>query len=346
MTKRPQDKLSVLIIGCGNIAGGFDAARPADALPLTHASAFQQHGGFKLAACVEPNAKRSDAFQMHWGVVEAFASLNAIRDRVGQFDVISICSPTSFHADHLQAAFDLRPRLVFCEKPVTTDSEHTEKWVRQYEDAGVLLTVNHTRRWAPDVKRLHDELRDGVWGEVRSVVCHYNKGIQNNGGHMVDLLHYLLGPLELSCVGSVVWDYWDDDPSISAVLQFSHDVPIYLNIAHAGDYSYFELQLVTALGVVIMEDAGLHWRLRRVIDSPQFKGYRALGESECIAGEYAQSMGKAVANIHDALRMDVPLMSTGRTALQAQQICDQINRAALTGQSSTLNIHTHSGHLS
>ena len=53
----------------------------------------------------------------------------------------------------------------------------------------------------PDVLRLRDELAAGHWGEVRSVSATYNKGVLNNGGHLIDLLHLLLGPLDVVVTG-------------------------------------------------------------------------------------------------------------------------------------------------
>ena len=45
--------------------------------------------------------------------------------------------------------------------------------------------VNYTRQWDPSVSRLIEEVRGDRWGAVRSAVGHYNKGVLNNGGHLV-----------------------------------------------------------------------------------------------------------------------------------------------------------------
>lgn len=327
----PATPLRVLIIGCGNMAGGFDAARAADAPPLTHAGAFLQHGKFALIACVDPDDEKRAAFSRRWNVEESYTEISQLGSRRGEFDVISICSPTVFHPEHLQAAVELRPALIFCEKPITPDLEQTEAWVARCEAAGIALAINHTRRWAPDVNRVAEELCSGAWGEIRSVVGHYNKGILNNGSHMVDLLHLLIGPLELIQAGEPIWDCWEKDPSIPAMLRGPGNVPVYLNVAHAADYAYFELQVVTRHGVIAMEDGGLQWRIRRTEDSPHFKGYRSLGSGQRHAGEYALAMEAAVANIYNALTGNEPLASTGHSALAAQRICEQILLSA-TGQ--------------
>jgi predicted dehydrogenase len=325
----------VLVVGCGKIAGGFDAARPKGEPPLTHAGAFSAHAGFRLAACVEPDAGRRADFMQRWQVPHGFASLDEAIVADLRPRVVSICSPTDSHGDDLAAALRLQPAAIFCEKPVTPSVQETRRWVEACRTAGVLLAVNHTRRWAPDVVRLRDELAAGAWGELRGLAGLYNKGILNNGGHLVDLVQYLAGPLQVIAVGPAVHDFWPDDPTISALLRTASGVPLTLATGHATDYAVFELQLVTQAGVLVMENGGMHWRLRRSVPSPHFPGYRSLGPAEDIAGEYPQAMTRAVANLHDALVAGAALASTGDSALQAQVVCEQIRDAALSSSSWT-----------
>ncbi|MBL8287797.1 MAG: Gfo/Idh/MocA family oxidoreductase [Rubrivivax sp.] len=320
-------QLRVLIVGCGNIAGGFDAERPASALPLTHAGAYVRHGGFRLVACVEPEAQRRDAFMQRWLVEKGYPSIETAA-AAGPFDVVSLCSPTPLHAAHIAAALSLHPRLIFCEKPVTRCAADTAAAVHVCAAAGVKLAVNHNRRWAPDIQRLSAELRAGHWGAVRSAIGIYNKGVLNNGTHLVDLVQLLLGPLELLAAAAPLFDHWPDDPTVPALLRTQQGVPVTLNAAHAADYAVFELQLFTERGMVAMEDGGAGWRVRRVVASPHFKGYAVLDAGQRTAGEYLASTLAAVGNVHDALTRGTALASTGETALAAQRLCERISRTA------------------
>lgn len=329
-THIPLRRLKVLIVGCGNIAGGFDAARDPGLPPLTHAGAFSQHGGFDLVACVDPDDMRRQAFMRRWAVPSGFSSLDQVASAFepGGFDVVSLCSPTSVHSEQLRATLSLGPRLVFCEKPVTATVSETTELVRLCEEAGIPLAVNHTRRWATDIQRLASQLRAGAWGPIRSAVGTYNKGVLNNGSHMVDLLHLLLGPLVLEQSGAPLADFWSDDPSVPALLRTPQGIPVHLVIAHARDAAVFELQLITEKAVITMEDGGLKWRVRRVVESPVFSGYRVLDSGEWIAGDYMQATSCAVANLHDHLERGVPLASDGQSALAAQRLCEAIRQAA------------------
>lgn len=318
---------SVLIVGCGNIAGGFDAARAADAPPLTHAGAFSRHEGFRIAACVEPDADRRAAFATRWGVPRSASTLDELQGE--RFDIISLCSPTALHEAHLEAALAFAPRLIFCEKPLTPTVAQSEHAVRRCRDAGVLLAVNHNRRWSADVARLRAELQAGAWGALRSASGTYNKGVLNNGSHLIDLLHALFGRLDVIATGAPQWDHWSDDPTVPALLQTANGVPVHLSTAHAADYALFELTLVTEQATLTMEEGGIGWRVRRRVESPNFRGYHVLDDGERSAGDYLQTMRRAVENLHAALADEAELLSTGASALQAQRLCERLRHGAL-----------------
>ena len=316
----------VLIIGCGNIAGGFDADRPdADAPPLTHAGAFSRHPGFRIDACVEPDGARRQAFMQRWGVPLGAASVQQLH---GRFDVVSICSPTALHAEHLRAALALQPRLIFCEKPITPSVDESAALVAACRDAGVLLAVAHNRRWDPAVERLAAELDSGRWGRLRSVVGSYNKGVLNNGSHLIDLLQRLLGPLQLLAAGPAVADHGDDDPSVSALLRSEQGVPVHLVTGHAEDYALFELQLVTSRASITMEDGGQAWRVRERVPSAHFAGYHVLDGGRRDNGQVLHATRLAIDNLDAALSGHAALASSGDSALAAQRLCEQIRRAA------------------
>lgn len=322
------DPLNVLIVGCGNIAGGFDAARAPDAAPFTHAGAFRRHGRYRLSACVDPDEARRSEFMRYWGVLNGHSAIDAAGESGSRFDVVSVCSPTSCHANDVRAALRLQPRVIFCEKPVTPSAATTAELVQACKEAGVSLAINHTRRWDPEVTRICSELASGVWGPVRTVVGLYNKGILNNGSHMIDLLHHLLGPVRVVATGTPVWDGLPDDPSVPAALSGLNGLPIHLACGDASDFALFEVQIVTKGGVLTMEEGGLAWRVRRTIESPHFLGYRTLDVGVRYAGDYSSAMLGAVSNIYEAVNSGAELGSTGWSALAAQEVCEQIKTKA------------------
>lgn len=319
----------VLIIGCGAIAGGYDADRPEGAPPLTHAGAFSADDRFEIAACVDPDRAARDPFAARWDIGQKAASVGKLGAGAGEFDVISICSPTRFHADHLEAALTLAPKLIFCEKPVANSLADTERLVGACTGAGIALAVNYTRRWAPDLVALAAELRGGEWGRVLSATGWYAKGVVHNGGHMADLLAMLLGKLTFRAAGRPVFDYWDDDPTVPALLKSADGADVHLAAGDARAFTQFELVLTCEKGEIAMRDGGFRIETRHVEDSATFAGYRSLGERESASGRYEDAMTLAAANIADHLDHAKPLASTGKNALAAQRLCETIRTAGI-----------------
>jgi predicted dehydrogenase len=323
-------KFKVLLIGCGNMAGGYDLLQPEEALPLGHAKAFRQHGRFELTSCIDPNTAQRQAFQSRWQIPHGYACWQDLQqEEVGDFDVISICSPTGVHDEDIQAALALKPRLIFCEKPVALHMTQTQQAVSDCARQQVLLAVNYSRRWSPEVQRLKQQLAQGHWGALRAVSAVYNKGMLNNGSHMMDLLLNFFGPLCITHVGQAMVDHFNTDPTVDACLQTADGVPIQLNVAHAQDYALFEMQIVTEKGVIAMEDGGARWRFRTAAPSAQLPGYKFLNQGEWLVPQDSPMLRNAIANLHDALRYGATLACTGIHALQAQTLCEQIQQRAL-----------------
>jgi len=316
--------LSCLIIGCGNIAGGYDADRSAPQRPpLTHAGAYLRNGGFVLTAGVEPDTKTREAFLHRWGIARGFGSMAELSGELETIDVVSICSPTPSHRADLAEALRLRPKVVFCEKPLASSVADAQTIVADCAAARTTLIVNYNRRWDPRVAEFREQLKSGEWGALRSVSGIYNRGVCNNGSHMVDLLHLLLGELTLRSTGKPVQDGLPGDPSIPLALDTASGVPVYISCGNAGDYSLFELQIVTERGILMMEDGGLFWRIRRARPSPVFRSYRSLGAGgRRVRGGLQEAMMRAVEEIANLARGPGAPSSSGPNALAALRICE------------------------
>jgi len=320
--------LKVLIVGCGNIAGGFDRGRPKGYLPYTHAGAYTADSRFLITACVEPDENHRNEFMSAWNVKKGFSTLDEVITSNEKFDVVSICSPTTCHAYDLEIVLGLKPKVIFCEKPITSSLAKTQHIIDECSKAKISLAINYTRRWDPDISKLQKEMQEGKWGKLRSVIGTYNKGILNNGSHMLDLLLLLVGPIEIVKVGKPVHDYFQDDPTIPVWLEGSQSLPIYLACGHAEDFSLFELQLIFSYGVLTMEEGGMFWNERCMIKSPTFKGYQTLDKGVRRTGKYPYAMLKAIDNIYSTINNGQTLTSTGKTALSAQRLCEEVKQLA------------------
>ncbi len=321
------DKIKTLMIGCGNIAGGFDIGKIG--LPYTHAGAYKYHDKFDITACLDPDMEKLKQFSTNWEVKHAFLNIEEVKTSELDFDVVSICSPTSSHHTNVCEALKLKPKLIFCEKPLANTYDQAVDIKNMCEQAGVLLAVNHTRRWDPKVIELRNKIAKGELGKVRSVVGYYNKGVLNNGSHMVDLLLNLFGSLNVVTAIRAVNDYFKDDLTVSALLDTKSGLPVHLVGAHASDYAFFELEVIGSKQCVTMRDGGLNWSSRKVLENMSFKGHKSLKKDKYSKGKYLEAMIGAVENIYNAITKGEKLLCTGEEACLAQKVCHDLSRAAL-----------------
>ena len=309
-----------LIIGGGAIAGGYDHDNPASADVLTHAKAYTLHPGFRPVACVEPDETKRRAFLERWNIPHGFAALDHVNV---PFDVASVCVPTALHSDILSALLPLRPRLVWAEKPITDDVATARQLVQAYHQAGIGLCVNHLRRWAAGIAALKDEIAAGNWGALQGGTGIYTKGLLNNGSHLLDLLAFLVGPLQPVARVRDVNEGRDEDPA-SDVIVAAGDVHVHLRGADGRAFTVFELDLLFERGRVGLTESSFTAVRRPVEASTQFPGYRMLAPAQTQPTDLGRAMLAAADNIYHHLTAGQPLASTGETALAAHRLCAQL----------------------
>jgi predicted dehydrogenase len=319
--------IKTLIIGCGNIAGGFDLGQ--DGLPSTHAGAYKHHGKFDITACIDPDKKKFEQFAANWAAKHTFFNMEEVKASRLDFDVVSICSPTSFHRVGICEALKLKPKLIFCEKPLANTYEEAIDIKKMCEQANVLLAVNHTRRWDPKVIELKNDIATGGLGKIRSVVGYYNKGVLNNGSHMIDLLLNLFGSLNVVTAISAVNDYFKDDPTVTALLNTNSGIPVHLVAAHASDYALFELEIIGSKKTITIRDGSLNWSSREIVENTRFKGYKNLEKDKYSEGGHLEAMIEAVKNIYNVITKGEQLLCTGHEACAAHKVCGDLLEMAL-----------------
>jgi len=317
------DVLSVLIVGCGDIAGGYDE-RAHDGGTRTHAGAYAADGRFEMRACVDPDAERREAFMAYWNVAAGYPDLESCLTAEGAFDVASICVPTAYHADALAQLLVADVRLVFAEKPLTDNVDESRRLVAEYAAAGRPLAVNFLRRWDRRVQQLRAEIRAGDWGAVQAVGGLYAKGLRNCGSHFFDIVQYLIGPMTPVHVLGQVDDGRDDDPTLSVALTLEGGRPVTLIGADADKFFPFEVDLVMDNGRISLEDLGGKLRLRRVRQHPEYVHQATLDDGEIETTGLAGAMVAAVGNIYEHLTEDAELESTGDSALVTEELTARI----------------------
>ena len=314
------DPLSVLIIGCGNIAGGYDKARNDKAI-RSHAGAYRRDDRFRVTACIDPDQGRLGEFMTRWGVPVGFPDLAACKAAGYSFDVASVCVPTAHHGAVLLELLDMPLRAVLAEKPLTGDLVQSQQIVNAYAAAGRPLAVNFLRRFDPVLARLRAEIKIGDWGRLQSASAHYARGIVNCGSHAIDLLQYFFGPLRPVSVSDVIYDYQPSDPTLSARLKTPDGTSVQLVGCDSRMFFPFEIDLVMEKGRISLEDLGGRVRRRSVQPHPLFLNQSTLDDGMWIETQLPIALASVVGDVYEHVTHEKPLVSDGVSALATEEVC-------------------------
>lgn len=173
------------IIGLGHIAWRYDKGEQRCGQSLTHLSTYRSHG-MEILAGVDPcETTRAEFFQSTG--VPAHASIDHLLSQSP--DVVSITSPTRFHAEHLHACLEAGVRHIWLEKPATGSPTQTLELAKRAEELDARVLVGFQRRYMP----IYQDLLVSNLGHLEGVEITYSRGLETNGAHMVDLAVWLMG---------------------------------------------------------------------------------------------------------------------------------------------------------
>jgi len=249
---------------------------------LTHALAYTRHRQHELVACIDPDAKARLAFMEKWKVRYGYSTVDEAL-KTEQFDVASVCGPTGTHLPTLAKLLDADLKAIFVEKPLDGDAIGAKAIGMNFEQKGIPVAVNFTRRFDPAMHTFQSEIAAGRYGELRSIVGWCGTDLMNSGSHMVDLAIFLIGRVprvvSVNRMGK----------NISALLDLG-GAPFHLLAANNPACSRFEVELAFSQAVVTIEDNGLALRRRAIVPSPDFIGAAVPERGEWIATQYGSAM--------------------------------------------------------
>ena len=179
------------LIGLGQVAAGYGS--PEETAPYCHAGGLARSAKVKLVAAAELFPQARTAFTAKWGAAlpdvtlyeEAEAMLKSER-----LDIVGVCVRGPWHFETMRALLGSphAPRAIFLEKPPFCSLQEADEIVALAEQKGVSITVSYSRHWAPHVLKLQELVRDGLIGEVRSVVGYCGQEAISFASHTTDLI--------------------------------------------------------------------------------------------------------------------------------------------------------------
>jgi predicted dehydrogenase len=316
MKNKTQKRYSVLIIGAGRIGATFDSPDSSDV--LTHAHAFKIHERFNLTGFVDKDFGMAQRAVGLWGG-SAFSSLpDAFSGR--KINVVSICVPDDDHFSVVQEVMKYPVDLIFMEKPLAKKLSEADSIIRMLEEKNIPVVVNYSRRFVEEFIMLKQHIAENRYGRFISGNGFYGKGILHNGTHMIDLLRFLLGNIVHATKTARVYDFYDDDPTVSAILKLHDGCVFTLNGVDCSKYTVFEMDMLFEKARVRLIDSGFKTELYLVGDSERFAGYRNLYLAETKNTGLNRSMLNAVEHIKDVLHGRQAVLCSAQDAYKSMEI--------------------------
>jgi len=182
------------IVGCGSISDrSNDELLDVPGwipLPYSHAQTLEAHERTVLVAAMDPDVQRLDEFAARWQVTTEFRSITQMIAEQ-RLDIVTIASPTRFHAEHFMEAAAAGIKGVFLEKPVARTLRDVDRMINAAQVHGTSVVVNHFRSFDPSYRRVRDLIKQRAIGDVTGVVVVWGEGISQGGCHLFDLLRMI-----------------------------------------------------------------------------------------------------------------------------------------------------------
>jgi predicted dehydrogenase len=236
----------------------------------------------------------------------------------------------------LRGVLALRPKCVFCEKPLSTSVDEASEIVRMYNDGEVLLAVNYSRRWLQEFRELSKEATSGSFGNIVSARIKYYKGLVHNASHFLDLLQMLTrfdasNDAVSGAILKTTNDYTPDDPTLSAAISITSPLkdgsifPVMIEGYDSRQMHPLEMECIFEnISMRFEELSGSHLTLGKLCENAQYPGFFEFSERTTTTLDASRAMKEAIAAIHNALTSAIPLASTGATALETLRLCKRI----------------------
>lgn len=184
---------------------GIGARRPTEpqgvplygGVPRSHAAAYHQHPQTEVVGVCDIRSQAVDDFKREWSDVwPAVRGYTDYKEMLAaeQPDLVSVVTPDHLHAEiTVTAAAHPGVRAILCEKPIATTLTDADRMIAAAAQYNVLLSIEHTRRWAPQFHTARELIRSGELGPLRSITSNMyspRSMLFRNGTHMVDMIGF------------------------------------------------------------------------------------------------------------------------------------------------------------
>jgi predicted dehydrogenase len=271
MEQKKQTVYRTGVIGLGvmgNIADGLGGRHPEWFKPCCHADLYDSHERTELVAGATRDSKRQALFRDKYGDKGVYANyLDMLESE--ELDIVSISTPATCHCEMVIAAVKAGVKAIYCEKAMAASLAECDRMISICDEAGVVLAINHQRRWDDRYRALKTLIGGGAIGSVESVQISFGGGrLCRGGSHMFDLALMFSDDEVKSGSG---WLSNPDcfDPGGIGVFETSRGIRILID-GSSGMRHRFQMDIVGNQGMARILDGGFFCELWTLEEDSEF----------------------------------------------------------------------------
>ncbi len=270
--------MKAVVIGLGLIGSDYGEQ--------SHAGVYKASDRIELVAGIDTDAERRERFETQWKVPAFFG--------IGPWppiDVVSICTPSDVRIPVIEQALKLRPKAIWCEKPLAESVAEAEEIVKLCRD--VALQVNFQRRFDP----MHQRAQRIDLGRPLHFHCTFSGDMLRVGCHAIDLCR------------------WFDADSMN------------LDPIESNGTTVFDIDLVGPKGRISFGAMGQQMLYAPTTESEFFPGVTEQPFRQVEGGGLRLAMEYGLESLLNHIQLDDPLLCTGEDGVEALRIHETIIRS-------------------
>lgn len=329
-------RLKTALVGFGKIGAGYaDDPKKVRFYPYaTHAQVLRDHPAFEWVGVVDPSDDALERAKSDWAI-ENVAKDSRDFCGGGEIEVAVIATPPNQRLEVLEAFPNLCGVLV--EKPIGETVEQGREFVAECRRRGISLAVNLFRRFDNQMLALADGGLREIIGEPQTAFMTFGNGLINNGVHMIDLVHMLLGD-SLATQAFNSESVFKEGPisndlNFPFTLQLKGGVTVMASPIHFSAYRENGLDVWGSRGRIQLVNEGLTRIVTHVGPNRAMTGAKELihEASQFQCAGIVRAMYEVYENLADHLHARAPLKCDGETALRAELVIDVLFRSQKAG---------------
>lgn len=244
MNNKINEKLKVVIIGCGNIGYMYD--KITKGFVSSHIKAFKSIPDVKVVAVCDTDKKKVKRCGDEYNVTNTYVSVKEMICRESPEIAVIAVSSDEHYSVFKEIIKCNSLKGILCEKPIAATLPQAKEMVKICKERGIILQVNFVRRFDPLYSFVKNNLKSLI-GDVQKTTVYYSSGIANACSHLFDLARLYWG--EPSWVQGKLEPFRSrQESNISGMFHFKSGIDLFFISCDSKYFPICEIDIVGTTG--------------------------------------------------------------------------------------------------